>query len=474
MKTLFARLLIVLLAASLSAGATAATVSGNISYSGASTGQIYVVVFTDSTLRVRSNIMAQLAAPGSYTLPGLSDGTYYIVSLMMTDSNGVIQLTDPWGGYGASGSLTPVAVTGGNNVSGINITLVDGTVSEPNPFYRKPVVPNRTIQLAEATRPGKDPSIVYDGSSIYLCKHDAQNAPGAKIFKINPATGDITTTYILSLSSSANGICWMGRLTYHKGAFWSAGGYGDPAGTDKGIVGVFKIDVATSTSSNQLPAAAEIDTTNEFGGIASDGVNLYVGVDLQNLSKDRGVVKFDPSLVSTVPASPFFKTNIRPSYLCYADNSLWVGVDSVLKMNPANGTILSGYNMPGGSAQVYLDGMFWTYDQSDNTLKAYTPQLTGVSKAGDIGNPTSFSLLQNYPNPFNPTTVISYQLPVNSHVTLKVYDLIGREMVTLVNEKKEAGQYWVLWDASAKSSGIYFYTLHAGEYRDTKRMLLVK
>jgi len=76
------------------------------------------------------------------------------------------------------------------------------------------------------------------------------------------------------------------------------------------------------------------------------------------------------------------------------------------------------------------------YDQSDNTLKAYTPQTTGVSKGTDLRTPTSFSLLQNYPNPFNPATMISYQLPVNSYVTLKVYDVLGREVTALVNEKK--------------------------------------
>jgi hypothetical protein len=95
--------------------------------------------------------------------------------------------------------------------------------------------------------------------------------------------------------------------------------------------------------------------------------------------------------------------------------------------------------------------------------------------------PQNFYLYQNYPNPFNPATVISYQLPVNSYVTLKVFDLIGREVAVLVNERKDAGRYSVEWNARLRSanfgglaSGVYFYTLQAGEYRDTKRMLLLK
>jgi hypothetical protein len=100
-------------------------------------------------------------------------------------------------------------------------------------------------------------------------------------------------------------------------------------------------------------------------------------------------------------------------------------------------------------------------------------QPTGII-ASDNTVPIAYSLAQNYPNPFNPATVISYQLPVHSYVSMKVFDILGREMATLVNEKKDAGKYSVQWDASAMPSGVYFYTLQAGEYRDTKRMLLLK
>lgn len=88
--------------------------------------------------------------------------------------------------------------------------------------------------------------------------------------------------------------------------------------------------------------------------------------------------------------------------------------------------------------------------------------------------PTEFALLQNYPNPFNPSTLISYQLPSNSLVSLKVYDAIGREMATLVNEVKEAGSYSVQFNASHLSSGIYFYTINAGKFTETKKLTLMK
>jgi hypothetical protein len=88
--------------------------------------------------------------------------------------------------------------------------------------------------------------------------------------------------------------------------------------------------------------------------------------------------------------------------------------------------------------------------------------------------PNDFSLSQNYPNPFNPNTVISYQLPVNGNVTLKVYDILGNEIATLVNEEKPAGEYEVEFNGSNLPSGIYFYQLKAEQYSETKKMILLK
>jgi predicted GH43/DUF377 family glycosyl hydrolase len=95
---------------------------------------------------------------------------------------------------------------------------------------------------------------------------------------------------------------------------------------------------------------------------------------------------------------------------------------------------------------------------------------------------TNYSLFQNYPNPFNPSTTISWQSPVGSWQTLKVYDLLGREIATLVNEEKPAGSYEVEFNASQLSSGVYFYTLTASDaslrsgqnFKQTKRMVLIK
>jgi hypothetical protein len=88
--------------------------------------------------------------------------------------------------------------------------------------------------------------------------------------------------------------------------------------------------------------------------------------------------------------------------------------------------------------------------------------------------PALFSLDQNYPNPFNPTTKISYQLPQNGFVSLKVYNAIGKEVASLVNEEKSAGRYEVNFNAEGLSSGLYFYSIQAGSFQETKKMILLK
>jgi hypothetical protein len=94
--------------------------------------------------------------------------------------------------------------------------------------------------------------------------------------------------------------------------------------------------------------------------------------------------------------------------------------------------------------------------------------------AGDNNAVSDYALSQNYPNPFNPRTSITYQIPAGSVVTLKIYDILGNEIALLVKEHKPAGKYKVEFNSSALTSGVYFYTLRAGSYTETKKMILEK
>jgi uncharacterized protein (DUF1800 family) len=102
--------------------------------------------------------------------------------------------------------------------------------------------------------------------------------------------------------------------------------------------------------------------------------------------------------------------------------------------------------------------------------------ITGASSINDDSSPkpTRFELAQNYPNPFNPTTTIRYQLPTATTVKLSVFDMLGRELATLVNARQPAGMYQVNFDARGLASGVYLYRLTTPEFTETKKMMLVK
>lgn len=115
--------------------------------------------------------------------------------------------------------------------------------------------------------------------------------------------------------------------------------------------------------------------------------------------------------------------------------------------------------------EMYMDN--FSYIPNANWI------ITGVTQNGNLV-PTEYALSQNYPNPFNPVTKINYTLPKNGFVTLKVYNVLGVEVASLVNENKAQGIYSVDFNASELTSGIYFYSLNVNGFTDTKRMMLIK
>ncbi len=100
-------------------------------------------------------------------------------------------------------------------------------------------------------------------------------------------------------------------------------------------------------------------------------------------------------------------------------------------------------------------------------------QITGIDDSKEV-LPIEYSLSQNYPNPFNPTTTIEYSIPKQTLVELKIYDILGREVTTLLNEEQKPGKYKVQFEGHKLSSGVYIYRIKAAEYISSKKMLLLK
>ncbi|MDP1994880.1 MAG: T9SS type A sorting domain-containing protein, partial [Ignavibacteria bacterium] len=106
-------------------------------------------------------------------------------------------------------------------------------------------------------------------------------------------------------------------------------------------------------------------------------------------------------------------------------------------------------------------------------LKKTDAIILDVKKTPSIKD-ISYVLNQNFPNPFNPATTITYQLPKRGSVILKIFDILGNEVRTLVNENKEMGRYTIRFDASSLASGMYVYQLRVNDYTSAKKMLLIK
>jgi hypothetical protein len=129
---------------------------------------------------------------------------------------------------------------------------------------------------------------------------------------------------------------------------------------------------------------------------------------------------------------------------------------------------------PGGTNHaVKVDVYSNTYPAWTDTILLYVYPLVGVEE-GAPGIPLVTRLEQNYPNPFNPSTEIGFQITDHGLVTMKIYDELGREVVTLLNEVKQPGVYTVRWDASEVASGVYLCRLQAGQFSSVQKMVLVR
>lgn len=139
-------------------------------------------------------------------------------------------------------------------------------------------------------------------------------------------------------------------------------------------------------------------------------------------------------------------------------------------------------------AEYFVAGFNYIYDLAlDFQANIYVTGISGISiatvkfvqapmtvKQINSSHPEKYALNQNYPNPFNPTTIINFSIPKQGFVSLKVYDILGKEAMTLINEQRQGGNYEVEFKANNLPSGIYFYRLVSGEFNDVKRMVLLK
>ncbi|HWA06113.1 MAG TPA: PQQ-dependent sugar dehydrogenase, partial [Ignavibacteria bacterium] len=153
-------------------------------------------------------------------------------------------------------------------------------------------------------------------------------------------------------------------------------------------------------------------------------------------------------------------------------------VSGILRYNlgnpPFNDTITSHILISpllGTTLAQHTDGYIYMSRMGNGQIVKLLPDPLGINNNNE---PSDFKLEQNYPNPFNPQTSISYSITEQKFISIKVFDIIGKEIVTLVNENRPAGTYEVVWNALGFPSGVYFYRLTAGSFSEEKKMVLLK
>ncbi len=169
-------------------------------------------------------------------------------------------------------------------------------------------------------------------------------------------------------------------------------------------------------------------------------------------------------------------TYFANSFALANKDTLWIlkNSNSVLRTNNSGANWIQQLSAGGLNSIYFLDkNSGWI---AGNNGIIYTTVTGGLTDVQNISTeiPSVYSLKQNYPNPFNPRTVISFQLPAVSNVKLRVYDITGKEVAMLVNERLQAGTYETTFDGSGLNSGVYFYKLITDGFTETKKMILLK
>ncbi len=182
------------------------------------------------------------------------------------------------------------------------------------------------------------------------------------------------------------------------------------------------------------------------------------------------------SNTATKVISDIYSTSLQSIAITADDKYAFVvGSFAKIVVDLATNTVIQTFTAGATSVATMPDGSrFYVTDSFNGTVRVYKKtNPTGVER-NTATIPSGYGLSQNFPNPFNPTTVIAYQIGRTGNVSLKVFDLLGREVKTLIDERQDAGSHSATFGAGTLPSGMYFYKLESGNYIDVKKLVLLK
>jgi len=290
--------------------------------------------------------------------------------------------------------------------------------------------------------PDQVTGLTFSPGGILYGVHNSGPATPSSLITINPATGASTLVGAIGFNN-------VGAIEFGPGGILY-GGIGT-AGTNPGdlisinpttgagtVIGPTGFPGISGLSFN--PSVIPVELTSFTADVNDSEVLLSWNTVTEVNNSGFGIERNSGEGFETVGFVPGFGTTTEPHSYNYTDSDVQAGIYT--------------YRLK----QIDLDGTF-----------EYSNEL-----AVEVITPFEFALEQNYPNPFNPSTQITYQLAENSNVVLKVYNLLGKEVVVLVEEQKEAGVHKVNFDASSLPGGVYMYRIETAGLVETKKMMLIK
>ncbi len=309
--------------------------------------------------------------------------------------------------------------------------------------------------------------------------------------------------------SSNNGVSWFQTISGVDADEYIYSFFVDGNNVYAAIGNPSAVGISTDNGNSWTKQTSGITSSQLITGVAKLGSTLYATHSSLGLyvSTDNGVTWTLP--LTGIGAQDKNGIVSSGSNLCVAaTNGVWTSTDSgtTWEHNLTTGFI-TGFGNDGthlyavGSLPPYRssdNGISWT-SVDDNGLvgsinnaihfttnyalintfgigvyRRNRSEITSIKQEQIENHPEHFNLEQNYPNPFNPSTKIKYSIPTSEFVSLQVYDVLGNEVVTIVNEYREAGNYEIDFNANYLSSGVYFYKLTAGEFVESRKMILLR
>lgn len=291
----------------------------------------------------------------------------------------------------------------------------------------------------------------------------------------------------IKITADQNGNLYIGGITTVSGD----GVYLTVKYDRNGIRQWAKIYDAPGSGSSTLSGIV-IDRTNNSlyatGGATTNGIQMAVTIKYNSLTGDSTWVRKDTGTYSRANSSSIIIDSIGNIYTTGGTYNLGLFPFDVItrKYSDQSNLLWSiNYNGPFNGIDYGIDLDFDSFrnvyvlatSESSSGVRDYVvikySQLTGIlATSSEI--PGGFKLKQNYPNPFNPSTKIKFSIPKTAYVQVQIYDILGRTVKELVNEFKDKGVYSVTFDGTGLASGVYFYTIEAGTFKETKKMVLVK